>query len=203
MRNSKKAARPIKCFTLMNCKAMLRDWIWKNCSFTMELIPIQVLKSPCLKKNIGTLCLLLTKLLSGSWFLIWELSKLKMKSKSWDMFVGPAPKLTFPQSSPQEPDWSRPSFKEYFNLSILQKLDHAKLVFTESAPVAKTALHFITSIMIRSTNREILLSTTWEENGMATALIKLSLSQSVENSQISKDKFTTLSTKPKGKCLKS
>jgi hypothetical protein len=122
-----------------------------------------------------------------------------MKSKFSDTSAGRAPKLISLLLSPPEPVSFKPSFKEFFNLSTPQKLDLEKQAFTEYAPAGKTVLLFITSTMIKSINQEIWLFTTWVENGTATVPIKPSLFLSAANSLKSKNKFTTLSTKPKDK----
>ena len=122
-----------------------------------------------------------------------------MKSTSSDTSAGPVHKLTFQPSSPPERVLSKLSSKEFSNSSTHPKLDHEKPASMESVPAVKTAPPFITSTMIKSINQEIWPFTTWEGNGMATVLIKLSLSLSVANSPKNKNKFTTLFTKPKDK----
>ena len=116
-----------------------------------------------------------------------------------DTSAGRAHKLISPLLSLLEPASFKPSFKEFFNLSTPRKQDHEKQAFTEFAPAGKTVPLFITLTMIKSIYQEIWLFTTWEENGTATVLIKPSLSLSAANSLKSKNKFTTLSTKPKDK----
>jgi hypothetical protein len=122
-----------------------------------------------------------------------------MKSTSSGTSAGPAHKLTYRPSSLPELASFKLNSKEFSNLNTHPKPVREKQASTESVPVVKIAPPFITSTMIKSTNQEIWLFMTWEENGMATVLIKQSLSLSVANSLKNKNKSTTLSTKPKDK----